>query len=70
MEERQITSGSTSYKLEQPFFVIATQNPIEHDGTWELPQAQLDRFLLHVVVDYPEIESERAIPRSGDARSH
>ncbi len=61
MEERQITSGSESYALEQPFFVIATQNPIEHDGTWELPQAQLDRFLLHVVVDYPAIEAEREI---------
>ncbi len=61
MEERQITSGSESYALEQPFFVIATQNPIEHDGTWELPQAQLDRFLLHVVVDYPVIEAEREI---------
>ncbi len=61
MEERQITSGSKSYALEQPFFVIATQNPIEHDGTWELPQAQLDRFLLHVVVDYPAIEAEREI---------
>ncbi|ETX08088.1 AAA family ATPase [Candidatus Entotheonella palauensis] len=61
MEERQITSGLESYVLEQPFFVIATQNPIEHDGTWELPQAQLDRFLLHVVVDYPEIEAEREI---------
>ena len=44
-----------------PFFVIATQNPIEHDGTWELPQAQLDRFLLHVVVDYPEMQAERDI---------
>ncbi len=61
MEERQITSGLESYTLEQPFFVIATQNPIEHDGTWELPQAQLDRFLLHVVVDYPVIEAEREI---------
>jgi MoxR-like ATPase len=61
MEERQITSGTQSYILEQPFFVIATQNPIEHDGTWELPQAQLDRFLLHVVVDYPVLDAERAI---------
>ncbi len=61
MEERQITSGLESYVLEQPYFVIATQNPIEHDGTWELPQAQLDRFLLHVVVDYPAMEAERDI---------
>ena len=50
MEERQVTSGTKSFKLESPFFVIATQNPIEHEGTWELPQAQLDRFLLHVTV--------------------
>ena len=61
MEERQITSGSESYALAPPFFVIATQNPIEHDGTWELPQAQLDRFLLHVVVDYPAMQAEREI---------
>lgn len=61
MEERQITSGLESYVLEPPFFVIATQNPIEHDGTWELPQAQLDRFLIHVVVDYPMMEAERDI---------
>ncbi len=61
MEERQITSGLKSHMLESPFFVIATQNPIEHDGTWELPQAQLDRFLLHVVVDYPMMAAEREI---------
>ena len=61
MEERQITNGLDTYVLEPPFFVIATQNPIEHDGTWELPQAQLDRFLLHVVVDYPEMQAERDI---------
>ncbi len=61
MEERQITSGLESYVLDPPFFVIATQNPIEHDGTWELPQAQLDRFLLHVVVDYPMMDAEREI---------
>ena len=61
MEERQITAGKTSYPLEQPFFVIATQNSIEHEGTWELPKAQLDRFLLHVVVNYPESAAEREI---------
>ena len=58
MEERQITAGKTSYPLEQPFCVIATQNPIEHEGTWELPQAQLDRFLLHLVIAYPESSAE------------
>ncbi len=61
MEERQITAGKTSYPLEQPFCVIATQNPIEHEGTWELPQAQLDRFLLHLVINYPESSAEREI---------
>lgn len=58
MEERQITSGDTSHKLAWPFFVVATQNPIEHDGTWDLPQAQLDRFLLLVTVDYPSMDRE------------
>ena len=61
MEERQVTSGTKTFKLEAPFFVIATQNPIEHEGTWELPQAQLDRFLLHVRVDYPDPAAERDI---------
>ena len=61
MEERQITSGEQSYLLDPPFFVMATQNPIEHEGTWELPRAQLDRFLLHIVVDYPAVETEREI---------
>ncbi len=61
MEERQVTSGTKSFQLDTPFFVIATQNPIEHEGTWELPQAQLDRFLLHVTVDYPDLGAERDI---------
>lgn len=61
MEERQVTVGDTSHPLEQPFFVIATQNPIEHEGTWDLPQAQLDRFFVHVAMDYPGITVEREI---------
>jgi MoxR-like ATPase len=61
MEERQITAGKTSHPLEQPFCVIATQNPIEHEGTWELPQAQLDRFLLHLVINYPKSAAELEI---------
>lgn len=61
MEERQVTSGTETLALDPPFFVIATQNPIEHEGTWDLPQAQLDRFLLHVTVDYPNITAERDI---------
>ena len=61
MEERQITSADQTYPLEQPFFVMATQNPIEHEGTWDLPQAQLDRFLLHITLGYPSLDREREI---------
>lgn len=61
MEERQVTSGETTHKLAWPFFVIATQNPVEHEGTWDLPQAQMDRFLMQVNVDYPTPDNERAI---------
>ncbi|WP_432822641.1 AAA family ATPase [Trichloromonas sp.] len=61
MAERQITVGQTSYRLADPFLVMATQNPIEQEGTYPLPEAQLDRFLLHVRVDYPAVEVERQI---------
>ena len=61
MEERQVTSGEATYPLDWPFFVIATQNPVEHEGTWDLPQAQMDRFLMQINVDYPGPEDERAI---------
>ncbi|MDX2413067.1 MAG: MoxR family ATPase [Woeseiaceae bacterium] len=61
MEERQITVGDRSYPLEDLFMVMATQNPIEQEGTYPLPEAQLDRFLLHVEVGYPTIEDERRI---------
>ena len=61
MEERQVTSADTTYPLDWPFFVVATQNPIEHDGTWDLPQAQLDRFLMQITIDYPARTDERAI---------
>ena len=63
MEEKQVTLGDTSYPLPEPFFVLATQNPIEHEGTYPLPEAQLDRFLLKILVDYPEAEEERQILR-------
>ncbi len=53
MEERQITVDGTSYKMEEPFMVLATQNPVEHEGTYRLPEAQLDRFLFKITVDYP-----------------
>ncbi len=61
MAERQITVGGATYPLPQLFMVMATQNPIEQEGTYPLPEAQLDRFLLHVKIDYPEAENERAI---------
>ena len=61
MEERQISVGDKSYPLEDLFMVMATQNPIEQEGTYPLPEAQLDRFLLHVEVGYPSVEDERRI---------
>jgi len=61
MAERQISVGQKTYPLADPFLVMATQNPIEQEGTYPLPEAQLDRFLLHVRVEYPAVESERLI---------
>ncbi|HAW14529.1 MAG TPA: AAA family ATPase [Cellvibrionales bacterium] len=61
MAERQVSVGKTTYTLPPLFLVMATQNPIEQEGTYPLPEAQLDRFLLHVVVDYPNADAERAI---------
>lgn len=61
MGERQITVGRTTYALPSPFLVMATQNPIEQEGTYPLPEAQLDRFLMHVMIDYPSAEHENAI---------
>lgn len=61
MAERQITVGSETYMLPEIFLVMATQNPIEQEGTYPLPEAQLDRFLMHVTIDYPNAEDERAI---------
>jgi MoxR-like ATPase len=63
MQEKQITIGDTSYKLEDPFLVLATQNPIEQEGTYPLPEAQVDRFMLKVVVGYPKKEEEQRIIR-------
>lgn len=61
MEERQITMDGTTYVLEKPFLVIATQNPIEQEGTYRLPEAQLDRFLFKIVIDYPKLDEEITI---------
>ena len=63
MQERQITIGDTTFKLEEPFLVMATQNPVEQEGTYPLPEAQVDRFMLKVVIDYPKIADEQLIMR-------
>lgn len=65
MQERQVSIGGQTYPLEEPFLVMATQNPIEHEGTYPLPEAQLDRFLLKVRVDYPTRQEERQILEIG-----
>ena len=61
MQEREVTVGQTTYRLPEPFFVIATQNPIEQEGTYPLPEAQLDRFMFNVKVDYPNLAEEEQI---------
>jgi MoxR-like ATPase len=61
MQERQVTIGDESYRLEEPFLVLATQNPIEQEGTYPLPEAQVDRFMLKIVVDYPSKTDERKV---------
>ncbi|MFL5789820.1 MAG: AAA family ATPase, partial [Flavisolibacter sp.] len=63
MQERQVTIGDTTYKLEEPFLVLATQNPLEQEGTYPLPEAQVDRFLMKVVVGYPSRQEEQLIIR-------
>jgi MoxR-like ATPase len=63
MQERQVTIGDTTHKLEEPFLVLATQNPIEQEGTYPLPEAQVDRFMLKVVIGYPTKEEEQQIIR-------
>lgn len=63
MQERQVTIGDHTYPLEEPFLVLATQNPIEQEGTYPLPEAQVDRFMLKVIIDYPQKEEEKMIMR-------
>ena len=63
MQERQITIGETTYALDSPFLVMATQNPVEQEGTYPLPEAQVDRFMFKLLVDYPNLESERLVLR-------
>ncbi|MCK0130503.1 MoxR family ATPase [Flavobacteriaceae bacterium F08102] len=64
MQEHQVTIGDTSFKLPEPFLVMATQNPIEQEGTYPLPEAQVDRFMLKTVIDYPKINEEQLIMRN------
>jgi MoxR-like ATPase len=74
MQERQVTAGGTKHSLEEPFFVLATQNPIEQEGTYPLPEAQLDRFMFNIQVDYPSEEEEveimkrTTVPQDADVR--
>jgi MoxR-like ATPase len=63
MQERQITIGDTTFKLDEPFLVMATQNPVEQEGTYPLPEAQVDRFMLKTVIDYPKQDEEQLIMR-------
>lgn len=64
MQEKQVTIGDTTFKLPKPFLVMATQNPVEQEGTYPLPEAQVDRFMLKTVIDYPKIDEEQIIVRS------
>lgn len=68
MQERQITIGESTYRLDEPFLVLATQNPIEQEGTYPLPEAQVDRFMLKVLIGYPSMEEEKLIIRENLAK--
>ena len=68
MQERQVTIGESTFKLDEPFLVLATQNPIEQEGTYPLPEAQIDRFIMKVLIDYPTIEEEKLIVRENLAK--
>jgi len=70
MQERQVTIGETTYPLEEPFLVMATENPIEQEGTYPLPEAQVDRFMMKVLVSYPEKEEEKLIIRQNLALTY
>jgi MoxR-like ATPase len=69
MQERQVTLGEHTFKLPEPFLVLATQNPIEQEGTYPLPEAQLDRFMLKIKVGYPTTRPDPCFPLSSPARS-
>jgi MoxR-like ATPase len=67
MQEHEVTAGSQTFKLQEPFFVLATQNPIEQEGTYPLPEAQLDRFMFNILIDYPSYDEENEIVRTTTA---
>ena len=69
MQEKQVTIGDETFKLDRPFLVLATQNPVEQEGTYPLPEAQVDRFMLKTVIDYPKLEDERLVIRQNLAGS-
>jgi MoxR-like ATPase len=69
MQDRQVTIGETTYPLEEPFLVMATQNPVEQEGTYPLPEAQVDRFMLKLVLDYPKKDEEQMIIRHNLAKT-
>ena len=64
MQENKVTTGGNTYTLDQPFFVLATQNPIEQEGTYPLPEAQLDRFMFNILINYPSMEEEVEIVKT------
>ena len=70
MQERQVTIGDSTFKLDTPFMVMATQNPVEQEGTYPLPEAQIDRFMLKTVIDYPKIDEEQQIMRDNLSNSY
>ena len=70
MQEKQVTIGDQTFKLEKPFLVMATQNPVEQEGTYPLPEAQVDRFMLKAVIDYPKMEDERMVIRQNLSGSY
>jgi MoxR-like ATPase len=70
MQERQVTIGDTTFKLDEPFLVMATQNPIEQEGTYPLPEAQVDRFMLKIVIGYPTKEDEKLIIRQNISNNY
>jgi len=70
MQEQQVTIGSETFFLEKPFIVFATQNPIEQEGTYQLPEAQVDRFMFKILVSYPNISQEKEIAKQGSVSAH